>query len=131
MPTAAMIAVTALNTNTKPMPPNCAAPNAPIDGPSSSPPICAAPYSPNASPRRSGRRRIGQEAAGRRVVDRRPEPGAARSTMNATGPVQTSGSAPNTPVATRPMTISGTRAVRSASQPKIGSLTSRAAARRR
>ena len=47
--------------------------------------------------------------------------------MNASGPVQTSGSAPNTPVATRPMTISGTRAVRSASQPKIGSLTRRAA----
>ncbi len=53
MPTAAMIEVTALNTKTKPIPPNWATPNAPMDGPSSSPPIWAAPYSPNASPRRS------------------------------------------------------------------------------
>ena len=76
MPTAAMTAAMALNTKTNAMPPNAPAPNAPIDGPSSRPPICAAPYSPNASPRRSRRRRVGQEAAGGRVVDRGPEAGA-------------------------------------------------------
>ena len=54
MPTAATTAAIALNTKTNAMPPNWAAPNAPIVGPSSRPPICAAPYSPNASPRRSG-----------------------------------------------------------------------------
>ena len=36
--------------------------------------------------------------------------------------MRTSGSAPKMPVASSPTTISGTRAVRSASQPKIGSL---------
>ena len=41
--------------------------------------------------------------------------------------MRNSGSAPKMPVASNPMTISGTRAVRSASQPKIGSLTRRAA----
>ena len=62
---------------------------------------------------------------GRRA--RSPSPAPARRRTNASGPVKTSGRKQNTPVATSPMTISGTRAVRSASQPKIGSPTSRAA----
>ena len=80
---AASTAATALNTNTKAMPPKFAAPKAPIAGPSSRPPIWAAPYSPNASPRLPSRRRVGQVAAGGGVVERgaqtRPGP-AARGT---------------------------------------------------
>ena len=51
---AARTAATALNTNTKAMPPKLAAPNAAMAGPSNRPPIWAAPYSPNASPRLPG-----------------------------------------------------------------------------
>ena len=103
------------------------APNAPIAGPSSSPPIW---------PRRTGRRpRRAAPAASRRSGSRAPpgrrspspRPATARRTTNASGPVRNSGRTLKTPVASRPRTISGTRAVRSASQPKIGSPTSRAA----
>jgi hypothetical protein len=51
---AAMNELTAPNTNTKPIPPNIAAPTPPIAGPKRRPPICAAPYRPNASPCRAG-----------------------------------------------------------------------------
>ena len=68
------------------------------------------------------RRRVGQVAARRGVVDRRAEPGSRRAAArNGRAPVKTRGSAPRTPVTSSPMTISGTRPVRSASQPKIGS----------
>ena len=84
MPTAATIAVTALNTNTNADAPELVRPERPdrrseqqaahlrraVQAERLAPPL--------------GRRRVGQEAARRRVVDGRPEPGAARSMMNAT-----------------------------------------------
>ena len=107
MPTAAMTAVIALNTNTNPMPPNVAAPNAPIVGPAAGRP--SAPRRTARTPRRvapaAWRRSGSRGPPGRRWRPRGPAP--ARSSTNASGPVRTSGSAPNTPVATRPMTING------------------------
>ena len=66
-------------------------------------------------------RRVGQVPAGRRVVDRGAEPGAGAQQQERQGAGEHQRQAPKTPVTISPMTISRTRAVRSASQPKIGS----------
>ena len=109
------------------MPPNAPAPNAPIAGPSSRPPICAAAVQPERLAASLRRRRVGQVAARRRVVHRGREAGEAAQDDERERPGQDQRQrAEERRSATRPRTISGTRAVRSASQPKIGSLTRRA-----
>jgi hypothetical protein len=113
--------------NANPTPPKSAAPAPPIAGPKTSPPIWAAEYSPNASPRRSAgvSSVIDPRAAGSYIaVDRPARP---RRRMNGSAPMNTSGRNSKIPASTLPATISGTRRVRSATQPKIGSPTSRAA----
>jgi hypothetical protein len=54
-------------------------------------------------------------------------PARPRNRMNGTAPTNTSGRNSNTPASAAPTTINGTRRVRSATQPKIGSPISRAA----